>query len=261
MIVTPKIKKVAISSARQAGSELRKIFKTPGQIKFSLKAKHQVVTKADLLAEKIILKKIRKNFPDHDILSEESGSFNFASKDYLWIVDPLDGTTNFTIKNPIFSTAIALAFKGRIILGVIYAPVLDEFYWSVKGEGAWFNSKRLRVSKNKDIKKGFHTYCYGTSRDVYISKAISYYKKMFTAGHEIRQLGAATVEFARVAQGITDSIVIPGAHAWDVAAGALLVREAGGKVTDFKNKQWNIKSKDIIATNGKVHEKLLKYLR
>ncbi len=259
-MITKKIKQVAQIAAREAGKEIKKIYDRPGKIKFTLKSKHQVVTVADKLADKIIIKKIRKIFPDHDILSEETGSLDFASKDYLWIIDPVDGTTNFTIKNPLFSVSIALAYKGEVVYGVIYAPILEEFYIAEKGKGAWLNGKRIKVSSESNYLKAFHTYCYGSSKLFYGRQANIYHQKLFLAGCEIRQLGAATIEFARVAAGITESIVIPGAHSWDVAVGMLLVREAGGKVTDFKGKNWNLQSKNIMATNGKVHNKLLKYL-
>lgn len=252
-----KAQKIAILSALQAGKRLKNMFVTPGRIKFSLKSKHQVVTAADIMAEKIILHQIKKNFPTHDILSEEVGFIDFTSTDYLWIVDPLDGTTNFTMKNPIFSTAIALAYKGEVVLGVIFAPLLNELYVARRSQGAYLNGKKIKVSAVRDLTKGFHTYCYGTKKDVSGGTAVRYYRKMFMQGNEIRQLGAATIECARVAQGITESIVIPGVHAWDVAAGALLIREAGGKVTDFKNQPWTLQSKDIVATNDLVHKKLL----
>lgn len=252
---------VALAGTRQAGQELKKLYYRPQRAKYTHKAKHQVVTAADKLAEKLILKRIRRTFPDHDILSEEAGSFDSTSKDYLWVVDPLDGTTNFTMKNPLFSTTVALVFKEQVVLGVIYAPVLNELYVTIRGQGATYNGKKMKVSEISETKAGFHTYCYGTKQVSSPSLAISYYRRMFMSGHEIRQLGAATLEFARVARGITESVVIPGANAWDVAAGALLVREAGGRVTDFNDQAWDIKSKDILATNGRLHGKLLKYLK
>ncbi len=252
-------KNLSLFAVKQAGKELKKIYLQFEKIDNTFKSKHQIVTKADKVAEKIIISKIRKKFYNHSILSEEVGKIN-SGKDFLWIIDPLDGTTNFVMKNPLFSTTVALVYKNQPILGVIYAPILDELYLTIFGQGAYFNNKKIRVSKVKKINKGFHTYCYGSSKSLYSQQAISYYQKMFNQGNEIRQLGAATLEFARVAWGITESIVIPGANFWDVAAGALLVREAGGKVTDFANKKWDLTSTDIIATNGLVHSTLLKVI-
>jgi len=257
--IIKQAKRVALSAVAEAGLELKKIYNRPSRINSGLKSKHQIVTRADKLAEKIIFKHLRKSFFDHSILSEEAGLVKKAA-DYLWIVDPLDGTTNFVMKNPLFSTTLAMVYKNEVVISVIYAPVLAELYVAIKGQGAFYNHHRLRVSGTRDPKRGFHTYCYGTSQDKFPSQAIDYYQKMFMSGHEIRQLGAATLEFARVARGIADSIVIPGANSWDVAAGALLVREAGGRVTDFKNQPWNLTGSDIIATNGLIHNRLLRLL-
>lgn len=251
--------KLAILASKQAGQKLKKIYLQSEKINTVLKSKHQVVTKADQVAENVIINKIKKKFPNHSILSEEMGAIN-SGKDYLWIIDPLDGTTNFVIKNPLFSTTLALVYKKQVVLGVIYAPILTEFYVTILGQGSFYNQKKIKVSKLKQINRGFHTYCYGSSKNKYSELAISYYQTMFKQGNEIRQLGSATLEFARVARGITESIVIPGANAWDVAAGSLLVKEAGGKVTDFTNNKWTLMSTDIIATNGLVHSSLLRII-
>jgi myo-inositol-1(or 4)-monophosphatase len=257
--IITQAKKIALLAVKEAGHELSKLYQRPGRINVGLKSKHQIVTIADKLAEKLIISRIRKNFYNHSILSEEIGAIN-KGKDYLWIIDPLDGTTNFVMKNPIFSTTLALVYKQQVVLGVIYAPILNELYVTVLGQGAYYNQKKIKVSNVKIIKNGFHTYCYGSSNEKFPQQAINYYQTMFRQGNEIRQLGAATLEFARVARGVTESIIIPGANAWDVAAGALLVREAGGKVTDFKNKTWRLSSSDIIATNGLVHTSLLRII-
>lgn len=252
-------KTLAFLAVKQAGEDLKKIYLKTERINTGLKSKHQIVTKADKVAENIIISKIRKKFSNHSILSEEIGAIN-AGKDYLWVIDPLDGTTNFVMKNPLFSTTLALVYKGQIVLGVIYAPILAEFYVTILGQGAYYNQKKIKVSKTKKVNKGFHTYCYGSSKGKYSTQAIDYYQTMFKQGNEIRQLGAATLEFARVARGITESIVIPGANVWDVVAGALLVKEAGGRVTDFANKDWSLTSADIIATNGLIHSSLLRII-
>ncbi len=250
---------LAVQALKQAGYELKKIYNKTERINTGLKSKHQVVTKADRVAEKIIIDKIRKKFRNHSILSEEIGSIN-AGKDYLWIIDPLDGTTNFVMKNPLFATTVSLVYKNKTSFGLIYAPLLNEFYQALAGEGAYFNQHKIKVSNVKQTNKGFHTYCYGSAKSKFAKQALNYYQTMFNQGNEIRQLGAATLELARVARGITDSIVIPGANAWDVAAGALLVSEAGGRVTDFKNQRWQLGSGDIIASNGFIHSQLLKII-
>ena len=242
--------------ARKTGQELLKEFKHFNRDQVRYKSKQQIVTKADLLAEKHILSAIRKKYPDHHILSEEAGSKGKKS-DYLWIVDPLDGTTNFSIKSPQFGVIIGLAYKGEMKLGAIYIPFNDKLFWAEKGKGATMNNKKIHVSKNSTLKKTFVTYCHGSSPKN-VRRITEVYKGMKIKYGDIRQLGASSMEMAWVAAGYTDGNFAPGSHVWDVATGALLVREAGGKVTDFKNNEWNLKSKDILASNGKIHNQLHK---
>ncbi len=247
-------KLLAIKLAKQAGNELKKLFYSR-KIKVSAKSKYEIVTTADMLADKIITREIKKIFPEHQILSEESGLTNSQS-DYLWVIDPLDGTTNFFMHNPLFSVSIALLYKKEAILGVIYIPILDELYVAEKGKGATINGKKMKVSTQKKLSNSYLTFCHGNKQQN-INKAISIYSKLKRESRDFRQLGSAAIELAYVARGVTDCILIPGALRWDVAGGILMVREAGGKVTDFKNKQWHLDSKDMLATNKKIHNQLL----
>lgn len=249
-----KIKKVAIHSAQKAGKMLLVRFKNFDRGTIKLKQHREIMTQADLASEKIILDEIKKNFPDHQILSEESGSTDNKS-DFLWIVDPIDGTTNFSIHNPLFAISIGVAYKGKIVLGVIFAPFLDELYITEKGKGATLNGKKIKVSGN--TKKALHAFCHGP-RDEHKKKAIEYYEKQKLNEIDCRQLGSASIELAYVATGRLESIMIPGARSWDVAAGVLMVEEAGGKVTDFSGCKWSLDSKDMLATNKKTHQKVLK---
>ena len=250
-----KEKQLAIKVAKAAGEELKKLFYSR-RVKTVAKSKHEIVTTADLLAEKIIIKEIKKTFPNHKILSEESGLTENTS-DYLWIIDPLDGTTNFFMHNPIFSVAIALLYKKETILAVTYAPIIDELYVAEKGNGVTVNNKKIKAATRNKLSESYLTFCHG-NKDENINKAISIYKTLKKEGRDFRQLGSAAIELAYVARGITDCILIPGALSWDVAGGILMVREAGGKVTDFKNKKWTLDSKDMLASNGKIHNQLLK---
>jgi myo-inositol-1(or 4)-monophosphatase len=249
---------LAKTTAKQAGKELKKRFYSR---KFStqLKSKHEIVTTADKLAEKIIIAGIKKQFPDHAILAEESGR-NKNKSNYLWIIDPLDGTTNFFMHNPLFSVSIGLAYKNEILLGVVYVPILDELYYAEKGKGAFVNGKRIKVSQTNEIKDTFLTFCHG-NKITALNTAINFYGKLKKTARDFRQLGSAAIECAYVARGITDAIVIPGVKSWDVAAGTILVSEAGGKVVDLKGKEWTIKSNDILATNGKIEKPLLKLIK
>lgn len=265
--VDKKVKTVALRAAKSAGSYLLKEFRNFNREQIKLKSQFEILTKADLGAERIILRELNQHFPDHDILSEESGSLRFGieasdegiKSEYLWIVDPLDGTTNFSIYNPLWSVSIALARRGEIIFGVVHVPYLGETYFAGLDGGAYCNNKKIRISNIRG-ERAFHTFCHGTSKES-IKLALKYYQTQKLSRFDCRQLGSAAVELAYVARGRSESILIPGARSWDVAAGALIAREAGGVVTDFSGRAWNIRSKDLLATNGLVHEEILKMVK
>lgn len=247
-------KKVIINAVKKSGKELIKAYRNFDRATVKLKSAHEIVTNYDLESERIIMREIQKAFPDHSILAEESGE-TIEQSEYLWIIDPIDGTTNFSMHNPMWAISVGLAYKGEIILGVVYAPILDELFVAEKDNGFSVNGKAKKVSLVKDGKI-LNAFCHG-STDKDIRRAVDYYVKQKSNRLDCRQLGSASVELAYVACGRIESIVIPGANAWDVAAGVLMVREAGGVATDFAGKNWNLKSKDIIASNGIVHEELL----
>ncbi|MBU0613269.1 inositol monophosphatase [Patescibacteria group bacterium] len=250
------MKKVAIRAAKEAGASLLKRFHNISSKDVYFKDKHEIVTTEDYRAEKIILKHIKQNYPEHSILSEEGGGKKRKS-DYLWVIDPLDGTTNYSMGNPLYAVSIALFKNSEVILGVVYAPYMKELYVAEKGKGAYLNGNKLKVSNLSSVGKSMLTYCHG-HRPNDRKRAIEIYGRLKQDGRDVRQLGAASLELGFVADGRTETIVIPGAHSWDVGSGVLLVREAGGKVTDFKGNEWKLSSKDMLASNGKVHKALLK---
>lgn len=249
-------KKLAVES----GEYLWDVFINNLKINYEHKSKHEIVTKYDDKIEKIIIKGIHDKFPKHQYLAEEDGYGKNIDSDYLWIIDPIDGTTNFAVKNPLFGISIALAYKGKIVLGVIYIPFSKELFWAENGSGAYINKDKINVSKTDNLKSAFITYCHGY-KDVNVKRMLKAYSYFKVRSFEARQLGSAVVEFTWVACGRTDTIFIPGTNAWDVASGAIIVKEAGGQVTDFKNKEWGIKSPDIIASNGLIHDDVLKVLK
>ncbi|MDP3043034.1 MAG: inositol monophosphatase family protein [bacterium] len=257
-----KIKQIAIEAVKKSGKMLILRYKRFDRADVMLKARHEILTKADLASEKIIIGEIRKNFPEHNIISEEAGSSKKIS-DYTWIIDPIDGTTNFSMHNPLWSISIAVAKnnndKLEIVAGIVYAPMLDELYVAEYGKGAYLNGKKIKVSK---INKGkvLNIFCNG-KRPAGIKKAIEYYRKQKLAGFDCRQFGSAAIELSYLACGRVESFVAPMANDWDVAAGALLVREAGGVVTDFAGKEWRIGSGDVAASNGLAHQNILNILQ
>jgi myo-inositol-1(or 4)-monophosphatase len=253
-----KIKKVALNAAHVAGKYLMHEFQSFDRSNIKLKSFTQIVTAADLGSEKIIINHIKNNFPQHHILSEEAGEKK-SDSDYFWIIDPIDGTTNFTMHNPLWSISIGLAYQGELILGVVYAPMLKELYIAEKGKGAKLNGKKIKVSQISEGKI-LNAYCHGSDKKD-VKRAIKYYSYQKLQQLDCRQLGSAAIELAFVATGRIESIVIPGLNSWDVAAGILIVREAGGKVTDFKNNEWNLKSKDMLASNRIIHNQIIKALK
>jgi myo-inositol-1(or 4)-monophosphatase len=258
-------KQLAILAAKQAGAYLVGQFKRG--VSWRLKHEHEIITPADKGAEQIILSLLRKHTPGYQILSEESGLHKQKS-DWLWVVDPLDGTTNFRVHNPLFSTSIALYKSGEPVLGVVYAPYLGDLFVAEKGKGTWLNGKRVHVSKTAVLNKAFLTYCYGQERK-HMHRAVELYRYFKLKSLDMRQLGSAAIELAWVAAGRTESIVIPGTKPWDAAAGVLMVTEAGGKVTDFQGRPWRFVDKktgnislhvDLLATNSRLHQIILKHL-
>ncbi len=251
------MKNFAIKLAKQAGTEIKKRFNRDHIVK--IKTKSQIVTQGDLIADKLIVAAIKKKFPNHGILSEESGK-NKISSDYLWTIDPIDGTTNYSIGSPLFAVCISLFFRSKPILGVAYAPAMDELYYAENRKGAFLNNIKIHVSSKTALNKSFLTFCHGSTNND-IKRAMKIYNKIKFQGLDSRQLGSAALELGFVAAGRTDCIIIPGANPWDVGAGVLLVRESGGKVTNFIGEEWNLNSKDMVASNGKIHNQLIKFLK
>lgn len=253
-----EIKRTAIQAARGASEILLKKFKNFSREGLVKKARRDLVTQADLAAEKFILSLIKKNFPGHAILSEEAGS-NKKKSDYSWVIDPLDGTINFSMHNPLWGVSIAVAYKKKIVFAVIAAPYLHELYTAEAGQGAEMNGEPIKVSKIAPDRV-LNTFCHG-SRERDVKRALKYYVRQKMKGFDCRQFGAASLELAFVASGRVESVAIPGANSWDVAAGVLIVQEAGGKVTDFKGKEWQLERGDMLASNGRIHKDLVKILK
>ena len=254
-----QIKKVAIDAAYQAGKTLIKEYDNFDRGRISLKSRNEIVTKADLLSEEIIIKAIKKNFPTHSILSEEIGFIKSPTGSaFKWIIDPIDGTTNFSIHNPLWCISIGIAEEDEIVFGIIYAPLMDELFIGEKGEGASLNGKKFYISKIKSGKI-INTLCYG-KKEGDVKNAVNYFRKQKLGGFDCRQFGSAALELAYVGTGRIETCLALGANLWDIAAGVLIVREAGGKVTDLKNQKWNMESRDLLASNGLVHEEILKVL-
>lgn len=248
---------VAIRAAKAAG---KIIMQSYGKTTVHYKKYMEVVTETDKKAEQKIASIIKKAFPSHSIIAEESGKDMHRSV-YTWIIDPLDGTGNFTIMLPFFNTSIALMKGNTPVLGVVYSPIQNELFHAVKGEGAFLNGKRICVSRQDDPLKTRTAFCHGGKTPELIKRSTDRYVKLKLNQWKIRQLGSAALELAYVAAGRLDAFWMTDLHLWDVAAGVLLVQEAGGLVTDFEKKPFTGASKDILASNRGITNSLLPLLQ
>lgn len=215
-------------------------------------------TKQDFLVEDYLIKEIKKKYPHHSILGEERGKQEGRSN-FLWLIDPLDGTNNFVNHNPFFSLSICLFKNNQPYLAYIYAPALDEIYFAKKGFGSFRNGKRIKVSKVSNFKDSYLCFCEGGEKRK--RRLVKIFQKVYPKVLEIRKLGSAALECAWVASGRAEGYFSTQISPWDVAAGVLLVEEAGGKVTNFKSQSWRLLKDDFIASNGKIHSQLVRLLK
>lgn len=244
----------------KAGKSLLSNFKivTDGEVKT---IKGDICTKADLDSEQIILNAIKKKFPDHEILSEESGlTKNSKGSKYKWYIDPLDGTINFAAKIPLWGTSIALAKSGELIASAIYLPALNELFWAQKGNGAFLGNERIFVNKEDDF-YNFIFSCKGWPRgqDEKL-KILELFSKFTEFSNSPRNFGSCVMALPYLAFGSFSVVLTWELNPWDIAAGILLVEEAGGKVTDLDGNPYNLEQKyvSILATNGKLHNETFK---
>lgn len=251
--------KIVKSAVIKAGEALEKEFKNWQRGKATYKEHDEIVTWCDKKSEKTILDILNKNFPSYAVLSEESGRNNKVS-DYVWVIDPMDGTSNFTIHNPLFTVSVALLYQNEIVLGVTYMPILNEMYHATKGQGAYRNNKKIQVSQISLLKKSFITYCHGQTLETH-RQAYKVYEHFHEAARDCRHFGSTTLELAMVAAGNTEALIVAKPKLWDVAAGVILVEEAGGKVTDFSGNKWQTNSSNLLASNQNMHSKLKKQLK
>jgi|LakMenEpi03Aug12_release.lakeMendotaPanAssembly.Ray.scaffolds.fasta_scaffold03110_10 myo-inositol-1(or 4)-monophosphatase len=249
---------VAIEAALKAGALLQNGFGTSFQI--SKKPGIQnYVTEYDHASEKSILETIRLHFPEHDFLCEESGSIRSKKKaEILWIVDPLDGTTNFAHHIPIFSISIAAVSKQGILSGVIYQPLSRELFVAEQGQGAYLNGEKIKVSNRAQFAGGIGATGFPQNIRENPMHCIDHFVGFLKQNTVIRNLGSAAVNLAYVAAGCFDAYWSVGLYSWDAAAGILLVEEAGGKVTDYNGKNYPvIEGGPIVVSNGVIHQEVL----
>lgn len=245
--------------ARQAGRLLKRLATKSREI-FYKGSRFNLVTKADKESEALIIKAIRRKFPDHQIVSEEKGIIGNNRK-FQWLIDPLDGTVNYSHQVPLYAVSLCLIYNKDVILGVVYNPCLSEMFYALKGKGAFLNHKQIKVSKTNllwqslvvtglpyHFRKNPHSY-FQTLQAVSINT------------QAVRRLGSAALDLCYVACGRFDAFWEKELNPWDVAAGSLILTEAGGKITDFKGRAYDIYHPvETLATNGKIHRQMIKIL-
>jgi myo-inositol-1(or 4)-monophosphatase len=243
---------VAIETAREAGGILLAEFDRP--VKISYKGEVDIVTQADKRSEQAIVTKLRTHFPKHGIVAEEGGGFESESP-FRWHVDPLDGTTNFAHGYPCFAVSIGLEEAGDLIAGVIYQPVSGELFAAAKGEGAYLNQKQIHVSHIEKLATSLLATGFPSVKRAQ-NPNIRYYWDFTMRSHGVRRDGSAALDLAAVACGRFEGFWEFGLHSWDVAAGILMVREAGGTVTQFDGQPYRLGDRELLASNSKVHSEM-----
>ena len=250
---------IAVKAARRAGSIITRASEDIGSLTINDKGFNDFVSEVDLASEKEIIRVLKTAYPDHAFLGEESGLTHQA--DNIWIIDPLDGTTNFLHGFPQYCISIALEQKGEITQAVIYDPIRNDLFTATKGQGAYLNQRRIRVSNKSKLKDSI----LGTGFPFRDFQHLPVYLKIFeevvrgTSG--IRRPGSAALDLAYVAAGWFDGFFEINLSKWDIAAGGLLVTEAGGMVSDFSEKEGWIESGNIVATTPKIYEPLIKIIQ
>jgi len=248
---------VAIQAALEAGRILRENW--GGDFAIEKKGEIDLVTAIDYQVEKIIIDRLLSAFPSHSVLAEESGASEQKS-DFLWIVDPLDGTTNFAHTYPCFCTSIALEVSGELQLGVVYEPLRQELFTVISGKGAFLNDKKIHVSQAKNLLNSL--LCTGFAYDVRENKRnnLRQFEKFILTAQGVRRDGAAALDLSFVGCGHFDGFWEFNLKPWDIAAGVLLIREAGGMVTAVDGSSFDLRSGNILASNGKIHQEMIEVL-
>jgi myo-inositol-1(or 4)-monophosphatase len=221
---------------------------------------NNLVTEADHKSEEVIFEVIRENFPDHYILSEEAGAI-VQESNYKWIIDPIDGTVNFANGIPICCVSIALEVNGRMETGAVYNPFMNELFFGERGFGATLNDERIHVSDKKEVIQSCLVTGFPYTYLDMPNGPLEVFGRLIRKGVPVRRLGSAAIDLCWVAAGRFDGFYEYKLEAWDSAAGFLIIEEAGGKVTDLQGNYYNPYQPGIVATNGKIHDELLKWIR
>ncbi len=252
-----EFKNIAIEAAKEAGALALSLSKK--KIEFTMKGTYDILAEADTASEKLIVEKIRASFPDHSILSEENGDVENSSS-YMWVIDPVDGTINYERRINEYCVSIALEHDGELVLGVIYQPVYDKLFVAVKGEGATLNGEKISVSPQNDLINTL----FSTENSSKLDVRLGDFQKLLDICQKVRGVrifGSGALHLAALAEGHIDFYFKTKFNYWDIAAGVVIIREAGGRVTDMEGRDLQRISQNIVASNSILHEEVLNLLR
>lgn len=252
--------RIALESAKLAGEIIRKRIGNLSDDEIAKKSVSDYVTEVDIQSEKTIIEHIKKHFPAHQIMAEESSN-DYKRAEYLWIIDPLDGTTNFIHGFPVFAISLALLYRGELILGVVYDPSRQDLFYAEKGSGAFLNGQTIKVSSITEPALSLIATGFPFRNKQYIDSYIKIFHSLLYSVSDLRRAGAAAIDLAYVACGRVDGFFEFALSPWDVAAGSLLIKEAGGVVSDFEGGDEYLKTGHIIAGNQVIHSFLVKKIK
>jgi myo-inositol-1(or 4)-monophosphatase len=251
---------LSVYAAIKSGDILKEGFGTNYSI-HSKEGRHNIVTDFDIKSEQYLIEFLKKEVPQSDFLAEESGDSNsIGGQSIKWVIDPLDGTVNFAHNIPIFSISIAALINNEISVGVIYNPMNGELFKAMKGNGAYFKNDKIQVSKTQLLLDSFLVTGFPYRAGAANNKSAALFIKVVQNGIPIRRLGSAALDLAYVAAGRFDGFWEMELHPWDIAAGILLVQEAGGSVSQFDGSPYNLGDETILATNGLIHREVSNFL-
>ncbi len=248
----------AIETAREAGALLRDHFGRTKEITYK-SSTIDLVTNVDLLSETLIKERIAAHYPRHAILAEESGH-QVGASEYCWLIDPLDGTTNYAHGYPFFCVTLALEYRGEIVLGVAYDPLREELFVAERGAGATLNGRSIRVSQTATLAQGLLATGFPYTIRSHPDESLDYFARFVKTAQAIRRDGSAVLDLCYLACGRFDGFWELGLKPWDMAAGALMVEEAGGRVTRFDGSRFRLDEPQILASNGLIHEEMIAVL-
>ena len=250
---------IAVRAARQAGSIIIRHLNQLEMLEVVEKGRNEFVSQVDRLAEEAIIEVIRDYHPDHSILAEESGET--GNHEYQWIIDPLDGTTNYLHGFPVFCVSIAIAHEGKIEHGVVYDPLRQEVFTASRGQGAHLDGRRIRVSKRTRMSQSLIAtgFPYRMNKQ-FIDDYLAMLKTVIEDSAGVRRPGSAALDLCYVAAGRVDGFWEIGLNVWDIAAGALMIREAGGRISDYRGTDKYLENGNVVAGNPRIYAALSKLL-